>query len=142
MKYLFGSINNNSTTKKIKEENDILLSVFEDVRISTELNNDDNYFNCGIIHKCKAVAINKLDENYSDFLNIFGNASNDEQIFDKMRNLLLLNLKKILDNLEITNPTLIYKISNLKMEFISIDKNSIAVNAYGTLQAKNKDKNE
>ena len=59
-----------------------------------------------------------------------------------MRNLLLLNLKKILDNLEITNPTLIYKISNLKMEFISIDKNSIAVNAYGTLQAKNKDKNE
>ena len=143
IKYFFGSSsNNNSPTKKINEEQDILLSVFQDVRISTELNKDDNYFNCGIIHKCSAVAINKFDENYSDFINLFGNSSNDEQIFDKMSNILLLKLKKTLDNLEITNPNLIYKISNLKMEFISIDKNSIAINAYGTLLAKIKDKNE
>ena len=42
----------------------------------------------------------------------------------------------ILEIKSVLNPQFIYKISNLKIEFISIDKNSITVNAYGSLYAK------
>jgi len=52
----------------MKKQN-VLLSVYNDIRISTEPNKDETYKDYGIIHKCKAVAISKLSENFSDVAN-------------------------------------------------------------------------
>ena len=71
-----------------------------------------------------------------NYLKIFGSSGYDGEIFDKARNLCLVKLTETLDDLTFLNPQFIYKISNLKIEFISIDKNSITVNAYGSLYAK------
>jgi hypothetical protein len=121
--------------KKEKLEN-IQLSVFNDVRISNEPNTDDSYINIGIMHKCKAVAINKLQENFSDLANYFGSSGYDGLIFDRARNFCLIKLADTLDDLNTLNPTSIYKICNLRMEFVTLDNNSITVNTYGTLYGK------
>ena len=147
LKLLFGgSINQEKEIEKeiemknlkeieMKKQN-VLLSVYSDMRISTSENKDETYKDFGIIHKCKAVAISKLSEKISDIANIFGSSGYDGEIFDKARNLCLVKLTETLDDLTFLNPQFIYKISNLKIEFISIDKNSITVNAYGSLYAK------
>ena len=147
LKLLFGGsinqekeIKNEIEMKNLKEiemkKQNIIISVYSDMRISTSENKDETYKDFGIIHKCKAVAISKLSENFSDIANIFGSSGYDGEIFDKARNLCLVKLTETLDDLTFLNPQFIYKISNLKIEFISIDKNSITVNAYGSLYAK------
>ena len=138
IKKFFGGINNDEIKKQeyeMKKQN-ILLSVYHDIRISTEPNKDETYNDYGVIHKCKAVAISVLSENFSDIANFIGSSGYDGKIFDKARNLCLIKLTDTLNDLTFLNPKYIYKISNLKMEFISIDKNSITVNAYGSLHAK------
>jgi len=139
LKILFGgSINQEKEKEKeieMKKQN-VLLSVYTDIRISTEPNKDETYIDYGIIHKCKAVAISVLSKNFSDVANFIGSSGYDAEIFDKARNLCLIKLTDTLNDLTFLNPKYIYKISNLKMEFISIDKNSITVNAYGSLHAK------
>jgi hypothetical protein len=134
---------NPDNSKKILTEDEkkekllnIQLSVFNDSRISNEPNRDDTYINGGIIHKCKAVAISILEENFSNMANYFGSSGYDGLIFDKARNLCLVKLADTLDDLHTLNPTSIYKICNLRMEFINLDSNSITVNAYGTLYGK------
>jgi hypothetical protein len=52
----------------------------------------------------------------------------------------LVKLADTLDDLNTLNPTSIYKICNLRMEFINLDSNSITVNAYGTLYGKHIEK--
>ena len=140
LKLLFGGTTINKEKEKEKEiemkKQNVLLSVYNDIRISTEPNKDETYIDYGIIHKCKAVAISKLSENFSDVANFFGSSGYDGEIFDKVRNLCLIKLTETLNDLTFLNPIYIYKISNLKMEFISVDKNSITVNAYGSLHAK------
>ena len=130
LKLLFGGSIKKEKEIEMKKQN-VLLSVYNDIRISTEPNKDETYIYYGIIHKCKAVAISNLSENF------FGSSGYDGVIFDKVRNLCLIKLTEtLLNHLTFLNPKNIYKISNLKMEFISIDKNSITVNAYGSLYAK------
>jgi hypothetical protein len=46
---------------------------------------------------------------------------------------------KELNTYESIEPSKIFKISNLKFDFISIDKNSLTLNTYGTLLCKNKE---
>jgi hypothetical protein len=137
LKLLFGGSIKKEKEKEIEmKKQNVLSSVYTDIRISTEPNKDETYMYYGIIHKCKAVAISNLSENFSDIANFFGSSGYDGVIFDKVRNLCLIKLTETLNDLTFFNPINIYKISNLKMEFISIDKNSITVNAYGSLYTK------
>ena len=111
-------IENEIEMKNLKEiemkKQNVLLSVYSDMRISTSENKDETYKDFGIIHKCKAVAISKLSEKISDIANIFGSSGYDGEIFDKARNLCLVKLTETLDDLTFLNPQFIYKISNLK----------------------------
>jgi hypothetical protein len=107
--------------------------------ISTQPLLDQTFKEIGIIHKTTSVSKNIIMEYKSDLYNIFGATPNsDNKFFSSPWNLCLSEIMNDLKNYEYLEPTKIFKIANLKFDFIAIDKNSLTVIAYGTLLCKNK----
>lgn len=108
--------------------------------ISTQPNLDTSFKEIGIIYKSKAVAKNILKEYKSDLFNLVGKTPNsDNKYFINPWHLCLNELTEDLKNYENLEPSKIFKITNLKFDFISIDTNSLTLNTYGTLICKNKE---
>lgn len=70
LKLLFGGSVKKEKEIEMKKQN-VLLSVYNDIRISTEPNKDETYIYYGIIHKCKAVAISNLSEKFFRYCKFF-----------------------------------------------------------------------
>ena len=108
--------------------------------ISTQPNLDTSYKEIGIIHKSTSVAKNIIMEYKSDLFNIFGKTpKSDNKFFSVPWNMCLTELINDLKNYEELEPSKIFKIANLKFDFIAIDKNSLTLNTYGTLLIKDKE---
>lgn len=108
--------------------------------ISTQPNLDPSFKEIGIIYKSKAVAKNILSEYKSGLFNLVGKTpKSDNKFFSTPWYLCLNELTEDLKKYENLEPSKIFKISNLKFDFISIDTNSLTLNTYGTLICKNKE---
>ena len=102
--------------------------IYQSDKISTQQNTNPNFIEAGIIHVCETVAIGYLRGAATDFLNMFGHAGFDNPRFDEVRNKALLKLEEALISRYPDG-----KISNLRIDFTTIDPQSITVNLYGTL---------
>jgi hypothetical protein len=108
--------------------------------ISTQPNLDTSFKEIGIIYKSTSAAKNIFKEYKSDLFNIIGKVpSSDNKYFSNPWFMCLNEIIKELNTYESIEPSKIFKISNLKFDFISIDKNSLTLNTYGTLLCKNKE---
>ena len=107
--------------------------------ISTQPILDSSFKEIGIIHKTTSVAKNAILELKSDFFNVFGKTPNsDNKFFSGPWNICLNEIMNELKHYEDLEPSKIFKIANLKFDFISIDKNSLTLISYGTLLCKDK----
>lgn len=102
--------------------------IYQSDKISTQANTDTNFVEAGVIHVCESVAIGFLRGAATGILNIFGNSGFDNTRFDEVRN---NALSKIEQELIAKYPN--GKISNLRIDFTTIDPQLITVNLYGTL---------
>jgi hypothetical protein len=108
--------------------------------ISTQPNLDTSYKEIGIIYKSTSVAKNIIMEYKSNIYNIFGATPNsDNKFFSAPWHLCLTELMTDLKNYEELEPSKIFKIANVKFDFITIDINSLTLNTYGTLLIKDKE---
>jgi hypothetical protein len=108
--------------------------------ISTQPNLDTSYKEIGIIHKSTSVAKNILMEYKSNLFNMVGKTPNsDNKFFSAPWDLCLNEIINDLKTYEELEPSKIFKIANLKFDFISIDNNSLTLNTYGTLLIKDKE---
>jgi len=102
--------------------------IYQSDKISTQTNTDTNFVETGVIHVCESVAIGFLRGAATGFLNIFGKAGFDNTRFDEVRNTALVKIEQVL-LAKYPNG----KISNLRIDFTTIDPQLITVNLYGTL---------
>lgn len=108
--------------------------------ISTQPNLDTSYKEIGIIHKSTSVAKNIIMEYKSNIYNIVGATPNsDNKFFSAPWDLCLSELMTDLKTYEELEPSKIFKIANVKFDFITIDNNSLTLNTYGTLLIKDKE---
>lgn len=107
--------------------------------ISTQPILDTSFKEIGIIHKSTSVAKNAISELKSDIFNVFGKTPNsDNKFFSTPWNICLNEIITDLDHYEKLEPSKIFKIANLKFDFVSIDTNSLTLISYGTLLCKDK----
>jgi hypothetical protein len=103
--------------------------IFFSKYISTQQNIDSSYVEVGIIHISEAIAVNALRQFVTDWANVFGNKGFDNTLFDDARNNGLQKMEALINK---TNQ----KISNLRMDIVTIDESLIMLNFYGTLLQK------
>lgn len=109
-------------------------------KISTQPNIDPTYKEIGFIFKSNSVAKNAILEFKSDIYNVFGSTpTSDNNFFISPWILCIQELTNELNSYQEKEPNKILKISNVKFNFISIDTNSLTINAYGTLLCKDKE---
>jgi hypothetical protein len=108
--------------------------------ISTQPNIDTSFKEVGILYKSKSVAKNVIKEIKSDFLNIVGKSPNsDNKYFNTPWSMAIEEITNDLKTYQELEPLKIFKIANLKFDFIAIDTNSLTLNIYGTLLCKDKE---
>jgi hypothetical protein len=87
-----------------------------------------------------SVAKNAIKEMKSDFLNVFGKTpKSDNKYFNTPWSMAIEEIANELKYYQQLEPFKLFKIANLKFDFIAIDTNSLTLNIYGTLLYKDKE---
>jgi hypothetical protein len=108
--------------------------------ISTQPNIDTLFKEVGIFYKSVSVAKNAIKEMKSDFLNVFGKTpKSDNKYFNTPWSMAIEEIANELKYYQQLEPFKLFKIANLKFDFIAIDTNSLTLNIYGTLLYKDKE---
>ena len=121
--------NSSGKTRKFKGGNPHRSDcVFHSNRISTEPNQDPNYYEIGVIHLSDATGINLVRGVVTGISNIFGAKGIDNTVYDALRKQTLTSLQKMMKPDE--------KICNLRMDFDSPSPELLYHHLYGTLLRK------